>query len=79
MQVGSLVRVKKETPYIWSNPLEVDDATSLGRFERGVVGIVLAVGVFASENSTKKISREVKIHVGGVIGWVSTDYLTLVK
>ena len=79
MQIGSLVRVKKETPYIWSEPLEVDDATSLGRFERGTVGIILELSTFISEKSRKKFSREVKIHVGGVIGWVSTDYLTVVK
>ena len=75
MQIGSLVRVKKETPYIWSEPLEVDDATSLGRFERKSVGIVLEIKNFTSDPATK----EVKIHAGGVIGWVSTDYLTVVK
>ena len=78
MNVGSLVRVKKETPYIWSNPLEVDDATSLGRFERLSTGIILEVSWF-KKNNKKKLSREVKIHVDGVIGWVSTDYLVLVE
>ena len=75
MQVGSLVRVKKETPYIWSNPLEVDDATSLGRFEERSVGIVLEIKNFTSDPGAK----EVKIHVGDVIGWVSTEYLITVK
>ena len=78
MNVGSLVRVKKETPYIWSNPLEVDDATSLGRFERASTGIILEVSWF-KKNNKKKLSREVKIHVDGVIGWVSTDYLIIVE
>ena len=78
MNVGSLVRVKKETPYIWSSPLEVDDATSLGRFERLSTGIILEVSWF-KKNNKKKLSREVKIHVDGVIGWVSTDYLVLVE
>ena len=78
MNVGSLVRVKKETPYVWSNPLEVDDATSLGRFERLSTGIILEVSWF-KKNNKNKLSREVKIHVDGVIGWVSIDYLVLVE
>lgn len=78
MNIGSLVRVKKETPYIWNNPLETDDATSLGRFDRGSVGIILEVSAFVIDSSRKKISREVKIHVNGMIGWVSTGYLVAI-
>ena len=78
MNIGSLVRVKKETPYIWNNPLETDDATSLGRFGRESVGIILEVSTFVTDNGRKKISREVKIHVNGMIGWVSTGYLVAI-
>ena len=75
MQVGTLVRVKKDTPYIWSESLDVDDATSLGRFGKKSVGIILEVKNSISDPPAK----EVKIEVDGVIGWVSTDYLTPVK
>ena len=79
MQIGSLVQVKKDTPYIWNAPLNIDDATSLGRFGRQSVGIILEFSISTSNSKTEKISREVKVHVDGIIGWVSMDYLVGVK
>lgn len=75
MRVGSLVKIRKESPFIWSNPLEIDDATSLGRFEKFSTGLIIEMNDYISDSGRRKISREVKIHVNGVIGWVSTDYL----
>lgn len=76
MRVGSLVKVaRKDTPYIWSCPLEVDNATSVGRFNRGDVGLIIEMSEYISDSGRRKICREVKVQVAGVVGWVSTDYL----